>query len=123
MGEEKRYRENLVTGRQRACIPYIVYRGELDMRKNLRQKLKKEVILLDGAFGTYAQALGLNDSHFKGKLGCLEYLSLASPELVTRIHHDYLEAGSDAVETNTFGANAIKLSEYGLMVIFLSGMI
>jgi len=79
-----------------------------------KEKLKKDVILLDGAFGTYAQSLGLSDAHFKDRPGCMEYLSLVSPEFVTRIHHDYLEAGSDAVETNTFGANAVKLSEYGL---------
>jgi 5-methyltetrahydrofolate--homocysteine methyltransferase len=80
----------------------------------LREKLQKETILLDGAFGTYVQSLGLKDSDFQGKTGCMEYLSIASPDLLLRIHKDYLEAGSDAIETNTFGANAVKLSEYGL---------
>ena len=82
--------------------------------KTIIQKLKKDILLLDGAFGTYAEALGLNDSHFDGKPGCMEYLNISSPDFVAGIHSDYLGAGSDAVETNTFGANKIKLSEYGL---------
>ncbi|NQT33219.1 MAG: methionine synthase [Candidatus Omnitrophica bacterium] len=84
------------------------------MSKSFKEKLQTDIILLDGAFGTYFQALGLKDELFKDKPGCMEYLSIAAPDFVSRIHNDYLEAGSDAVETNTFGGNAIKLSEYGL---------
>ena len=84
------------------------------MFKTLREKIQKEMLLLDGAFGTYAQSLGLKEADFKDKPGCMEYLSLVRPDFISKIHNDYLEAGSDAVETNTFGANAIKLTEYGL---------
>ncbi|MDP8258713.1 MAG: homocysteine S-methyltransferase family protein [Candidatus Aadella gelida] len=84
------------------------------MEKTFKEKLQTDIILLDGAFGTYAQELGLGDEHFGSKHGCMEYLSIQSPDFVSRIHNDYLEAGSDAIETNTFGANSIKLAEYGL---------
>ena len=80
----------------------------------LREKLGKDIILLDGAFGTYIQTLGLKEEHFGGRAGCMEYLSVSSPDLVSKVHSDYFDAGSDAVETNTFGGNALKLAEYGL---------
>ncbi|MFH1878755.1 MAG: homocysteine S-methyltransferase family protein, partial [Candidatus Omnitrophota bacterium] len=84
------------------------------MIDTLREKIKKELVLLDGAFGTYAQSLGLSDEYFGGRAGCMEYLSISRPDFISRIHRDYLDAGSDAVETNTFGGNALKLAEYGL---------
>ncbi len=84
------------------------------MPKTLREKIKKDLLLLDGAFGTYAESLGLRDADFKDKPACMEYLSLVRPDFISKIHTDYLEAGSDAVETNTFGANAVKLAEHGL---------
>jgi len=84
------------------------------METSFREKLKKETILLDGAFATYIQSLGVKDGDFKDRPGCMEYLSITRPDLVRKVHSDYLEAGSDAVETNTFGGNAIKLAEYGL---------
>jgi 5-methyltetrahydrofolate--homocysteine methyltransferase len=76
--------------------------------------LEKKVLLFDGAFGTYAQQLGLSDGHFGERPGCMEYLSVSSPGLVEQVHSDYLRAGADAIETNTFGGNRLKLSEYGL---------
>ncbi len=84
------------------------------MKKTLRDKIKKETLLLDGAFGTYIQTFGLKQEDFKGRPGCLEHLNFTRPDLIEKLHSDYLDAGSDAVETNTFGANALKLSEYGL---------
>ncbi|MFH1799204.1 MAG: homocysteine S-methyltransferase family protein [Candidatus Omnitrophota bacterium] len=84
------------------------------MARTFKDKLKTDLILLDGAFGTYAHELGLTDACFKDRPGCMEYLTRSRPDLVIRIHCDYLEAGSDAIQTNTFGANSIKLMEYGL---------
>ena len=80
----------------------------------LRKKLEKDILLLDGAFGTYAHSLGLSEAHFKDIPGCMEYLSVSSPELIHKIHSDYLEAGADAIETNTFGGNRLKLQEFGV---------
>jgi 5-methyltetrahydrofolate--homocysteine methyltransferase len=84
------------------------------MGKSLREKLQTDTLVLDGAFGTYIQSIGLDNSHFGEHPGCMEYLSVVSPDLISKVHADYLEAGSDAVETNTFGGNFLKLSEYGL---------
>ena len=84
------------------------------MGKTFREKLKTDTILLDGAFGTYAHRLGLEDDYYDGKVGCMEYLSFSRPDFIEKIHNDYLAAGSDAVETNTFGGNILKLAEYGL---------
>ena len=80
----------------------------------LKEKLQKDLVLLDGAFGTYAQKLGLKDEYFGDRPGCMEYLSVNRPGFISGIHADYLEAGADAVETNTFGGNRLKLGEYGL---------
>ncbi|MDD5487515.1 MAG: homocysteine S-methyltransferase family protein [Candidatus Omnitrophica bacterium] len=77
-------------------------------------KMRREIILLDGAFGTYAASIGLDEAMFGGRTGCMDYLSISSPGLVSRIHNDYFASGADAVETNTFGANYLKLADYGL---------
>ena len=72
-------------------------------------KLKsKKVLLCDGAMGTELQRRGL-------KVGdCPEEYNLTHPEMIQAIHKDYYDAGSDIVETNTFGANQIRLKFYGL---------
>ena len=57
----------------------------------------------------------LVDSDFSGYEGCNEMLTLTRPEIVSKIHRAYFEAGSDLVETNTFGANLTALAEYGLV--------
>lgn len=84
------------------------------MAKSFRDKLKTDLIFLDGAFGTYVHSLGLSDKDFGAHPGCMEHLVLSKPDLIAKVHADYLEAGADAVETDTFGASALKLSEYGL---------
>ncbi|MEG1955691.1 MAG: homocysteine S-methyltransferase family protein, partial [Mucinivorans sp.] len=72
--------------------------------------------ILDGAFGTQIQLLGLGADDFAGQqyMGCNDYLCLTRPEVVERIHLSYLEAGADIISTNSFNANAISLREYGL---------
>jgi len=77
-------------------------------RTSLIQRIKKGLFLLDGAMGTQLIAHGIE----VGK--CNDYLNIDSPNIITRIHKDYLEAGSDAVLTNTFGANRYALARHGL---------
>ncbi|MBP9002307.1 MAG: homocysteine S-methyltransferase family protein [Candidatus Hydrogenedentes bacterium] len=76
--------------------------------------IRHRALCLDGAMGTMVQALGLGDEYYGGTeyrmLGDLLCLSL--PEEIVRIHLAYLEAGANAVETNSFGASAFRLSEY-----------
>ncbi|WP_026694952.1 methionine synthase [Peribacillus kribbensis] len=80
------------------------------------RELKKRILILDGAMGTMIQNENLDQQAFGGEEfdGCNEYLSLTSPDTITRIHEAYLEAGSDIIETNTFGATSIVLEEYDL---------
>jgi methionine synthase I (cobalamin-dependent) len=74
----------------------------------LKDRLRKGLFLLDGAMGTQLIGLGIEP----GK--CSELLNFESPGLVLRIHSSYLNAGSDAILTNTFGGNGITLARHGL---------
>ncbi len=67
-----------------------------------------ETILADGAMGTLLHQRGAEIE------ACFDALNLSQPELVESTHRDYLQAGANMIETNTFGANRFKLSEYGL---------
>ena len=64
--------------------------------------------IFDGAIGTMLQNAGMKPGD------CPELLNVTNPELVQKVHRAYFEAGSDIIETNTFGASKIKLAEYGL---------
>src|SRR6056297_1793933 len=76
--------------------------------------LEKHIVLFDGAMGTAIQKLHIQDSEWGEYPGCNEMLSLSAPDKIAGIHRAYLEAGANVIETNTFGANRIVLSEYGL---------
>ncbi len=78
------------------------------------EALKKKVMVFDGAMGTNLQLLNLKPDDFGGKDGCNEYLVITKPEAVRTIHKSFLEAGCDAVETNSFGSNRIVLGEYDI---------
>jgi 5-methyltetrahydrofolate--homocysteine methyltransferase len=78
-------------------------------RVGLKERLRQGLFLLDGAMGTQLIAHGVEP----GK--CSELLNLESPGIVLRIHNAYLEAGADAVLTNTFGGNGFALTRHGLV--------
>ena len=82
----------------------------------LRALLHERVLLFDGAMGTSIQAQNLSAQDFGGLEyeGCNEHLVVTCPEAITQIHDSFLQAGSDIIETNTFGAASIVLAEYGL---------
>jgi 5-methyltetrahydrofolate--homocysteine methyltransferase len=83
-------------------------RGAKKMKSDeLKTTLKKGILLGDGAMGTM---LGNVRQDFM----CPELMNLTSPETVKGIHAAYIEAGSRMIQTNTFGANSIKLSAYGI---------
>ena len=71
---------------------------------------------MDGAMGTMLQMAELTADDFGGEQyeGCNEYLNITRPDVIESIHREYLEAGADIIETNTFGGAAIVLDEYGL---------
>lgn len=76
----------------------------------------RRVIVFDGAMGTNLQAQNLTAEDFGGKEyeGCNEYLVISKPEAVAKVHRDFLAAGADVIETNTFGSSSIVLGEYNL---------
>ena len=77
-------------------------------RMSLNDRLKQELFLLDGAMGTELIARGIQPGR------CNDYLNIESPDIVFDIHRAYFRAGSDAVLTNTFGANKYTLARHGL---------
>ena len=84
------------------------------MTESFLEALERRVLLLDGAMGTEIQKLNPKPEDFPdGKDGFNDGLSLTKPDWIKNIHRSYLDAGSDCIETNTFGSNKIKLDEYG----------
>ncbi len=84
-------------------------------------ELRRRIVVMDGAMGTMIQQRGLTESDFRGKRfashpcdvkGNNDLLALTQPDLIYEIHHDYLEAGADLIETNTFNANGISMADY-----------
>src|SRR5512143_443556 len=76
--------------------------------KEILARLKESPLVFDGAMGTmiYERGVFINT--------CYDELCLSNPKLVSQIHRDYVDAGADVIETNTFGANRIALAQYGL---------
>jgi 5-methyltetrahydrofolate--homocysteine methyltransferase len=85
-------------------------------RPTLAELLRQRVLVLDGATGTRLQQETLTAADFGGAEheGCYEALVLHRPELVEAVHREYLAAGADIVETNTFGGTPLVLAEFGL---------
>ena len=81
---------------------------------SLRDALSKRVVIADGAMGTMLQAQNPTLADFQNHEGCNEILNVTRPDIVKAVHSEYLAAGVDAIETNTFGANFANLAEYGI---------
>lgn len=88
---------------------------------NIKDEIKKRVLVLDGAMGTMIQNHKLTEEDFRGKrfadwqvnlIGNNDLLSLTQADIIQGIHEEYLEAGADIIETNTFNANRISLADY-----------
>jgi 5-methyltetrahydrofolate--homocysteine methyltransferase len=91
--------------------------------QQLETRLKEQILVLDGAMGTMIQSHRLEEEDYRGDLfrkhrhplkGNNDILSLTRPEIIAQIHRAYLKAGADLIETNTFNANRISQSDYGL---------
>lgn len=76
--------------------------------------VRKRVLVCDGAMGTQIQARNLSSSDFMGLDGCNEVLSLSRPDVISDIHQQYVDAGSQIIQTNTFGMLPWVLDEYGI---------
>ncbi len=82
----------------------------------LEEQLQKKIVILDGAMGTMLQNENLTADDFGGEEldGCNENLVLTRPDIISKIHRQYLEAGADIISTNTFGGTPLVLNEYDL---------
>src|SRR5579862_2370459 len=76
--------------------------------KAFRQQLPSSVLVADGAMGTVLYGKGVFINR------CFDELNLSMPELVRETHRDYVKAGAEILETNTFGANRTRLAAFGL---------
>lgn len=78
--------------------------------------LQRRVLVFDGATGTNLQTQDLTAEDFGGPdlEGCNEYLVLSKPAAVEKVHRDFLEAGADIIETDSFGSTSVVLAEYGI---------
>lgn len=84
-------------------------KGAIVSREGLTELLEKRIVVGDGAMGTrlYEKGVFLNS--------CFEELNLSKRQLIRQVHSEYIAAGVDFIETNTFGANAFKLAKFGLV--------
>lgn len=89
----------------------------------LQEKLREQILMMDGGMGTMIQQQGLSEEEFRGDRfsdwpsdlrGNNDLLVLTQPDLIVRLHKDYLAAGADLIETNTFNAQRISMADYGM---------
>ena len=94
-----------------------------DATEELSATLRERILVMDGAMGTMIQRHGLSEEDYRGQRfadwaqdirGNSDLLSLSSPDVIREIHREYLEAGADLVETNTFSAQRISQADYGM---------
>ncbi|MFZ1358519.1 MAG: homocysteine S-methyltransferase family protein, partial [Saprospiraceae bacterium] len=91
--------------------------------QELKDILSKRIMVIDGAMGTMIQRYKLSEEDFRGERfkdfhadikGNNEILSLTRPDIIASIHKEYLDAGADIIETNTFSANTVSQADYDL---------
>ena len=94
-----------------------------DRERELRELLCRRIVVLDGAMGTMIQTHKLDEKAFRGGQfanhthdlkGCNDVLCITQPDLITDLHVQYLEAGADIVETNTFNSTSVSMADYKL---------
>jgi 5-methyltetrahydrofolate--homocysteine methyltransferase len=90
---------------------------------NIRDLLRQRIVIIDGAMGTMIQRYKLEEKDYRGDRfrdwpsdlkGNNDLLSLTQPSIVKAIHKEYLEAGADIIETNTFNAQKVSMADYGM---------
>ena len=77
------------------------------------KRLKERILILDGAMGTMIQREALSAEDFRGGTGNNDILNITRPDIIEKIHGEYIEAGADIIETNTFSSTAVSQQEYG----------
>lgn len=82
-------------------------KSDINIKEEIKEQLDKKPLLIDGAMGTMLQTYGLKAGE------CSEEWNISHPRVVQNIHQEYIKSGADIILTNTFGANRIKLSNFG----------
>ena len=94
-----------------------------DCTDELTAALGRRIMVIDGAMGTAIQRDRPDEAGYRGErfkdwpsdlVGNNDLLTLTQPHIIEAIHREYLEAGADILETNTFNANAVSLADYGM---------
>ncbi len=89
----------------------------------IEKEISNRILVLDGAMGSLIQDYHLSENDFRGEQfkdfdvalkGCNDLLCITRPNIIAEIHHKYLAAGADIITTNSFNANSVSLSDYGL---------
>lgn len=102
----------------------MITQTKKDLYLELKTLLDKRILVLDGAMGTMIQRYKLKEEDFRAERfkdhpkelkGNNDILCLTQPEIIKSIHEEYLKAGADIIETNTFNSNKISQEEYGLV--------
>jgi len=93
----------------------------MDVRKVIQDKLKERILIIDGAMGTMIQRYKLEEKDYRGERfkdwpidvkGNNDLLVLTRPDIIEAIHREYLDAGADIIETNTFNSQRVSLADY-----------
>ena len=93
---------------------------------DIKKELEKRILVIDGAMGTMIQRYKLTEEDYRGERfkdwpsdlkGNNDLLSITQPQIIKEIHKQYLEAGADIIETNTFNAQKISLADYGMQAL------
>ncbi len=93
------------------------------MNSDIKKELEKRILVIDGAMGTMIQQYKLEEKDYRGKRfsewpkdlkGNNDLLAITRPDVIRAIHKEYLKAGADIIETNTFNCNAISLADYDM---------
>lgn len=93
---------------------------------NIRKELEKRILIIDGAMGTMIQQYNLQEADYRGERfkdwhtdvkGNNDLLSITQPQIIEEIHRQYLSAGADIIETNTFSSTAIAQADYDMQSI------
>ncbi len=89
----------------------------------LQEQLRRRIMIIDGAMGTMIQRYKLDEAAYRGEQyrdwpsdlkGNNDLLSITQPQIIEEIHHQYLDAGADIIETNTFNAQSVSMEDFGM---------
>src|SRR5690606_4990052 len=90
---------------------------------DIRKELEKRILIIDGAMGTMIQRYKLQEADYRGERfkdwpsdlkGNNDLLNITQPAIITAIHKEYLDAGADIIETNTFSSTSIAMADYNM---------